>query len=63
MIDLKTPEEIASMREGGQKLGNILEKLLNYSTPGVVLTDIEKHANELIAEAGAVASFATVPGY
>lgn len=63
MIDLKTPGEIAVMCEGGKKLGNILESLLGYSAPGVILTDIEKRANELIAKTGAVASFATVPGY
>ncbi len=63
MIDLKTPGEIAIMHEGGKKLGSILENLLEYSAPGVVLTDIEKRANELIEKVGAVASFATVPGY
>ena len=63
MIDIKTREEIAIMREGGKKLGSILETLLEYSAPGVVLTDIEKRANELIEKVGAVASFATVPGY
>lgn len=63
MIHLKTPKEIATMREGGRKLGSILEDLLAFSTPGVVLTDIEKYACELIEKAGATASFKTVPGY
>lgn len=63
MIHLKTPEEIAVMREGGRKLGTILEDLLAHSTPGVILTDIEKRACELIEKAGATASFKTVPGY
>lgn len=63
MIDIKTPEEIADMREGGVILGNILQELLEYSAPGVVLLDIEKKANELIEKNGAKASFATVPGY
>jgi methionyl aminopeptidase len=63
MIHLKTPEEIAVMREGGRKLGSILEDLLAFSTPGVVLTDIEKRACALIEKAGATASFKTVPGY
>lgn len=63
MIDIKTPEEIADMREGGRRLGNILLELLNFSKPGTVLMDIEKKANELIEKNGAKASFATVPGY
>ncbi len=63
MIHLKTPDEIAVMREGGRKLGTILNDLLAISAPGVVLMDIEKRACELIEKAGATASFATVPGY
>jgi len=63
MIHLKTPEEIAIMCEGGKKLGTILNDLLEFSQPGVVLIDIEKRANTLIEKAGATASFATVPGY
>ena len=63
MIDIKTPEEIAVMREGGRRLGNILEELLEYSQPGIILNDIEKKAVELIAKNGAIGSFSTVPGY
>jgi len=63
MIDIKTPEEIAVMREGGKKLGIILQDLLAFSQPNVVLLDIEKRANELIKKADATASFSTVPGY
>jgi methionyl aminopeptidase len=63
MIHLKTREEIAVMSEGGRKLGSILEDLLAFSTPGVVLMDIEKRACVLIEKAGATASFKTVPGY
>jgi methionine aminopeptidase len=57
MIHIKTPGEIAVMREGGKKLGTILNDLLTFSQPGVVLMDIEKRANELIERAGATASF------
>jgi methionyl aminopeptidase len=63
MIDLKTSEEIAVMREGGRKLANIIEDLLEFSQSGTVLTDIEKHADELITKSGGTASFKTVPGY
>ncbi len=63
MIHVKTPEEIAIMREGGRKLGTILDDLLVFSQPGVVLMDIEKRACDLIEKSGATASFKTVPGY
>lgn len=63
MIDIKTPEEIAIMREGGEKLALILEELLSFSEPGVVLMDIDKKADELIAKHNGAASFKTVPGY
>ena len=63
MIHIKTPEEIAIMREGGKKLGTILEDLLEFSAPGIVLMDIEKRACDLIEKAGAAASFKTVPEY
>lgn len=63
MIHLKTREEIAVMREGGRKLGTILEDLLAFSETGVVLMDIEKRACALIEKEGAIASFKTVPGY
>ena len=63
MIHIKTPDEIAAMREGGRKLGDILEELLAFSQPGVVLMDIEKLACDLIEKFGGTASFKTVPGY
>ncbi len=63
MIDIKTPEEIAIMREGGKKLHSILQKLLEASIPGAVLLDIDKLADELIADSGGSASFKTVKGY
>jgi methionyl aminopeptidase len=63
MIHIKTPEEIKCMREGGGKLGKILNELLVFSQPGVSLIDIEKRANELILKSGATPSFSTVPGY
>jgi methionyl aminopeptidase len=63
MIHIKSPEEIASMREGGARLGTILNALLEFAQPGVSLLDIEALADTRIVEAGCVASFKTVPGY
>lgn len=63
MIAIRTSEEIVIMREGGQKLGRILDELLAVETPGVSLLEIEKKADELIVAAGGTASFKTVKGY
>lgn len=63
MIYRKTKDEIALMREGGSKLGSILETLLDFAQPSVSLLDIEKKANELIAHSGGQSSFKTVKGY
>ncbi len=63
MIDIKSPEEIASMREGGSKLGKILNELLAFAQPDISLLDIEALADKRIIEEGCTASFKTVPGY
>jgi methionyl aminopeptidase len=63
MIHLKTKEEITLMREGGAKLGTILQQLLLASEPGVKLTEIESLANSLIEKTGGTASFKMVKGY
>lgn len=51
------------MKEGGKKLGIILEKLLAYLQPSVSLLEIEDLANRLINQDGGEASFRTVSGY
>lgn len=63
MIQRKSNKEIQIMQEGGKRLGDVLQKLLAMAQPGVVLLDIEKEANKLIAEFGGTASFKTVKGY
>lgn len=59
----KTTEELAIMRVGGQKLGRILQTLLDFATAGKSLVEIDSEADELIREAGGIASFKTVKGY
>lgn len=63
MINRKTKEEIAVMREGGSKLGSIRDVLMDYAQPGVTLTEIEKYACDLIDKSGGIASFKHVQGY
>lgn len=52
-----------AMREGGRRLGAILQQLLAMAKPGVSLLDIEKEAQTLIRAAGGTPSFQTVSGY
>lgn len=63
MIHIQSSEEIEIMREGGSRLGTILEELLRFSKPGVSLLDIEALADKRIVESGCTASFKTVTGY
>jgi Xaa-Pro aminopeptidase len=60
MIVTKTSEEIAIMREGGGKLGGILQQLLALAIQGENLLHIEDQAQRLIKEAGGTPSFQTV---
>lgn len=59
----KTFKDLAIMREGGKKLGGILEQLLLFSVTGTNLLAIEKEAQRLIGESGGTPSFETVEGY
>ncbi len=63
MISPKTPDEITIMRQGGAKLGAILQKLLDKAQPGVTLLEIESLADQLIKDVGGKPSFKTVKGY
>ncbi|MGI5828294.1 MAG: type I methionyl aminopeptidase [Patescibacteria group bacterium] len=60
---LKNPQEIAVMREGGEKLSQILAQLVESSKVGVTLFDIETRAQDLIKKTGGKPGFAMVPGY
>lgn len=62
-IYLKSDKEIKIMQEGGQKLSDILIKLIELTNVGVNLLDIEKKAVQLIKQTGGQPSFKKVPGY
>lgn len=51
------------MRQGGEKLGKVLQSLLEVADVGVNLLDIESQALEGIKQAGGTPSFQTVDGY
>ncbi len=63
MIPDNQKDKIQAQIEGGQKLGIILDKLLDKSQVGVSLMEIELEAQRLIKEAGGTPSFQTVEGY
>jgi methionyl aminopeptidase len=63
MIQPKTPQEIISMREGGKRLGAILDCLIDIAKPGVTLQAIEDKAMEEIKKSGGIPSFTTVGDY
>ncbi|MBI5449144.1 type I methionyl aminopeptidase [Candidatus Gottesmanbacteria bacterium] len=62
-MNIQTSKDIAIMKEGGGRLGNILLQLLDAAGPGVSLELIEKMADDLIVKAGGAASFKSVAGY
>ncbi len=57
MIIIKSPEEIALMREGGKILTQILEELGKTVKPGIKTIELDKLAEQLVFKYGAVASF------
>jgi methionyl aminopeptidase len=62
-IDIKTPNELLVMMEGGKKLASVKEALKIAVKPGVNAMEIEMLARELIKKQGAEGSFNKVPGY
>ena len=63
MIDIKTPEEIKIMREGGKILASVLLQLLKNIKPGVSELEIDRLAEELILKKGAKPGFKEIKGY
>lgn len=60
---IKTAADLALMQEGGQKLHDIREKLLDQIKVGAIPLEIDDLAKRLIKEAGGAPSFMTVNGY
>lgn len=55
----KTTEQIAAMREGGQRLAAIFAALREYVTAGVTGHDIDEFVSALIVQHGAEATYRT----
>lgn len=63
MITIKTPEEIELMRQGGKIASAVLAKVIANIKVGVKLSDLDKIAEESIAQNNALPSFKRVHGY
>lgn len=57
MITIKTPEEIAILREGGKRLAEILERVKERVAPGVTTKELDRLAESLIFSAGGEPAF------
>jgi methionyl aminopeptidase len=63
MIVLKTPKEIEIMREAGRLVARVLRALEAEAAPGVTTADLDRLAERLITEAGAVPAFKGYRGF
>ncbi|MFI6502966.1 type I methionyl aminopeptidase [Nonomuraea typhae] len=57
MVEIKTPSEIAAMRETGRIVARALSATRKAAAPGTKLTDLDDVAAAVIAEAGARPAF------
>lgn len=57
MIYVKTPEEIALIREGGKILAQILDELGKAVRPGMKTIELDRLAESLVLKYGVVAAF------
>lgn len=57
MIHIKTPEEIAIMRQGGGILAAVLKKIAAMAKPGITTLELDRAAEALILQHGAKPAF------
>src|SRR3989344_9031363 len=63
MINIKTPQEITIMSNGGKILSEIMWEVLKHIKQGVSELEIDALADKLIREKGAEPGFKRVDGY
>lgn len=63
VINLKTKQDIAILREGGKRHAYILKELAKMVQPGLHVIDLDTRAVELIREGGDVAAFLNYQPY
>jgi methionyl aminopeptidase len=57
MVELKSPEEIARMREAGRVVARVLDTVRKHAAVGTTLADLDALAREVLRDAGAVSTF------
>ncbi|KOX25704.1 MULTISPECIES: type I methionyl aminopeptidase [unclassified Streptomyces] len=57
MVEIKTNESLAAMREAGRVVARALAAVREKAAPGVRLTDLDRVAREVLDEAGAASPF------
>ncbi|WP_411072623.1 type I methionyl aminopeptidase [Streptomyces sp. cmx-4-25] len=57
MVEIKTNESLAAMRESGRVVARALAAVREMAAPGVRLTELDRVAREVLAEAGADSPF------
>ena len=62
-INIKTPQEIQAMREGGRILGQCLKELKDLAKPGISTYDLDQYAEKFIRENGGIPSFKGYHGF
>jgi len=63
MIIIKSPAEIEIMREAGRVVGRVLEAVSRAVKPGVSTASLDKQAEEMARQLGAVPAFKGYRGY
>ncbi|NLG25429.1 MAG: type I methionyl aminopeptidase [Clostridiales bacterium] len=63
MINIKTSDEIARMREAGRLLHGVLAALRDMVRPGMTTAELDREAERMIRSAGAAPSFKGYEGY
>ena len=63
MISIKSPEQVQLMREAGALLHRVLSELKNHIKPGVSTMELDRMAEKMITDAGAIPSFKGYNGF
>ena len=63
MISIKTPQEVAIMREGGHMLAQIMKELIAEVKPGISTGELDKKAAAKIVKAGVKPAFKNYQGF
>src|SRR5262245_27228076 len=57
MVELKSPQEIALMREAGRVVARVLDTVRKHAAVGTTLVELDEVAREVVRDAGAVSTF------